>query len=217
MFTDEIYGELSKPFDEIKWKPQMVTYGKEKKPYNRKDNDGNQTQVAGCIAFIDARSVMDRLDSAVGVANWGDSYRHVSIKDKDYRGNVVEQEGVECTLTVFGVSKTDVGMPSQSDGLKGAYSDALKRAAVKFGIGRFLYGYEIRWIPYDGRKLIGVSSEDIQTINDLGEQWQGDGWTDDFVKDVVSKVSNGRANWIEELSIQEGRTMINTLKGKLSD
>jgi len=47
--------------------------------------------------------------------------------------------GVECTLTILGISHADVGTPSQSEELKGAYSDALKRAAVKFGIGSYLY------------------------------------------------------------------------------
>src|SRR5881275_1046881 len=41
------------------------------------------------------------------------------------------------------VTKVDVGGPSEQpdggDRLKAAFSDALKRAAVKFGIGRYLY------------------------------------------------------------------------------
>jgi len=48
------------------------------------------------------------------------------------------------------ISKTDVGSPSEQpdvgDRLKAAFSDALKRAAVKFGIGRYLYRLSAQWV-----------------------------------------------------------------------
>jgi len=46
-----------------------------------------------------------------------------------------------------------VGSPSEQpdggDRLKAAFSDALKRAAVKFGIGRYLYRLPAQWVDYD--------------------------------------------------------------------
>lgn len=83
------------------------------------------------FSYIDARQVMDRLDAVVGMGGWSDSYRQVG-------------DAIECSLTVLGVTKVDVGYPNNPDhpedeALKSAFSDALKRAAVKFGIGRFLY------------------------------------------------------------------------------
>jgi hypothetical protein len=56
---------------------------------------------------------------------------------------------VKCRLTVLGVSKEDVG---EGDSLKAAFSDALKRAAVKFGVGRYLYRLEKQWVDYDPEK-----------------------------------------------------------------
>ena len=87
------------------------------------------------LSYITARQVQDRLDSVVGLGNWSTHY-------------FVHPGGaVECTLTLFGISKADVGYsnnpgdPSREDEpLKAAYSDAFKRAAVAWGIGRFLYG-----------------------------------------------------------------------------
>src|SRR5437867_3501199 len=87
------------------------------------------------IAYIDARAVMDRLDAVVGVQNWKDDY------------TVLPDNSVLCQLSVrFGrtwLTKVDVGSPSEQpdggDRMKAAVSDALKRAAVKFGIGRYLY------------------------------------------------------------------------------
>lgn len=65
-----------------------------------------------------------------------------SLKNKSYASfayNDITYGGVRCTLNVLGVSKQDVGTTSLADQMKGAHSDALKRAAVKFGIGSYLY------------------------------------------------------------------------------
>jgi hypothetical protein len=89
------------------------------------------------IKFINARQVMNRLDEVVGNQNWSTFYRTL-----DEAKHVVE-----CNLMVHGVSKADVGYPNAAEGeknadpepYKSAYSDALKRAAIQWGIGRHLY------------------------------------------------------------------------------
>lgn len=143
-FTPEIQTALAAEFEdsEVGWKPQVTTKGKQKEPITR-----NGVQVAGCTAHIDARAVMNRLDAVVGVGGWSDAY------------TVLNGKNVECTLTVFGVSKSDVGETNDggfADAMKSAYSDALKRAAVKFGIGRYLYDMEMEWLPYDGYKITSL-------------------------------------------------------------
>ena len=99
------------------------------------------------LHYIDARDVMDRLDAVVGELKWSDRYA------------AMDGGAVECTLTLHlegaendWVTHADVGYPNaegDSEPLKGAYSDALKRAAVKFGIGRYLYDYETEWREVD--------------------------------------------------------------------
>lgn len=119
------------PADKIGWKPQAV-----------KNNR------AMAVAYIDARDVMDRLDEAVGPANWQDEYTPLG------------DGSVMCRLSVrFGaewIVKADVGSPSEQpdggDRLKAAFSDALKRAAVKFGVGRYLYSLPHSWHDYDPAK-----------------------------------------------------------------
>ena len=142
-FTMEIQKALAVPFPEsaIKFKPTQTTKGKNKEPIMR-----NGQQVAGCTAHIDARDVMNRLDDVVGVGGWSDDYREIA------NGN-----NVVCSLTVLGVTKTDVGEINDggfADKMKSAYSDALKRAAIKFGIGRHLYSMEMQWLPFDGYRII---------------------------------------------------------------
>jgi hypothetical protein len=97
------------------------------------------------MAYIDARLIQDRLDEVLGVENWEDAYR--ILPD----GSVMCR--LRCKLGDRWITKTDVGSPSEQpdvgDRLKAAFSDALKRAAVKFGIGRYLYRLPASWVDYD--------------------------------------------------------------------
>src|SRR3954447_18820339 len=121
---------LSAPFDlkEVKFKPQVV--------------QGNR---ALALAYVDARAIQDRLDEVLGVEGWQDEYE------------VLPDGSVVCRLRLkIGgewVTKMDVGGPSEQpdggDRMKAAFSDALKRAAVKFGIGRYLYRLPALWCDYD--------------------------------------------------------------------
>src|SRR5262249_60669292 len=97
------------------------------------------------VAYLDARSVMDRLDEVVGTAGWKDDYEPLAD------GSVV----CRLSLKLGGqwIVKSDVGTPNdQSDGadrVKTAFSDGLKRAAIKFGIARYLYRLPKQWLDYD--------------------------------------------------------------------
>jgi hypothetical protein len=129
----EIRRRLADPFppDVMGWKAQTTTQDKQR---------------ALAVAYIDARDVMDRLDDVVGVDGWEDAYAELPA------GVVL------CTLRVrigsIWVSKQDVGgesdQPDKGDKAKAAHSDALKRAAVKYG--RYLYSLPAVWCPYDAQK-----------------------------------------------------------------
>lgn len=74
------------------------------------------------VAYIDARLVVERLNLIVP-DRWHDEYQSIG-------------SGLMwCHLTVDGITRKDVG---EGTG-KGLVSDALKRAAVKFGVGVSLY------------------------------------------------------------------------------
>jgi hypothetical protein len=130
--TDEIRQALAAQFavEEVKVKPQAFSKDKTK---------------AMAVWYIDARTVMERLESVVGLAGWQDEYE------------CLPDGGVACRLRVkLGgewVLHTDVGSPSEQedegDRRKAAFSDALKRAAVKFGVGRYLYRLPRQWVDYD--------------------------------------------------------------------
>jgi hypothetical protein len=83
------------------------------------------------LDYIDARFVMDRLDE-LGPANWQDRYED--------RPNGSVRCGIGINVDGNWVWKWDVGDESDIEADKGAHSGAFKRAGVKWGIGRDLYG-----------------------------------------------------------------------------
>lgn len=116
MASSNTWADLAKRFarEDIYWRPQGGVYSGK----------------VMALAYLDARAVMDRLDDVVGPENWGDSYFETPS------GRII------CALTVNGVTKSDGAGDTAVEGEKGAISDAFKRAAVKFGIGRYLYSDE---------------------------------------------------------------------------
>ncbi len=113
----EIFERLAADFaeGEVKWKPGQ---GKKEMP------------------FVNARVVMNRLDTVLGPENWWDRY-------EEHENSVVCYLSIEFPDGKV-ITKSDAGgfagMADQGDDAKSGYSDAFKRAAVKFGVGRLLYG-----------------------------------------------------------------------------
>lgn len=91
---------------------------------------------ANCVAYIDARDVADLLDEVVGPENWKDQYIKLDGQLFCGIGIAVNREDEYMKEWVW---KWDVGTESEIEKEKGEASDAFKRAAVKWGIGRFLY------------------------------------------------------------------------------
>jgi hypothetical protein len=84
------------------------------------------------LDYIDARFVMERLDE-LGPGNWQDRYED--------RPNGSVRCGIGINVEGEWVWKWDVGDESDIEADKGAHSGAFKRAGVKWGIGRDLYGH----------------------------------------------------------------------------
>jgi hypothetical protein len=108
----QMWGKLAEPFPdaEIKQRPGR----------------GNMT-----FSYVDARAVMQRLDDVVTPAGW------------EFTSSVIPgTDIVHGRLTVAGFVREDYGYPNSDkdeEPIKAASSDALKRCAVMFGIGRHLY------------------------------------------------------------------------------
>lgn len=81
--------------------------------------------------FVDARAIQDRFDEVFGIDNWQVSYEKWGEK------------ATKCTISVFlnerWISKEDGSEESDYSSVKGGFSNSLKRAAVLWGVGRYLY------------------------------------------------------------------------------
>lgn len=130
---------------------------KKELPFKWRVQSANQYG-AKCVAYIDARDVQDLLDDVCGQAGWQSKYT-------EHKGNLFCSIGI---LDKHGtwVWKEDCGTESNIEKAKGESSDAFKRAAVMWGVGRFLYKMELvqldavqhngKWLPsFNGVKLYG--------------------------------------------------------------
>lgn len=133
MLTKEILDRLAEPFaeDAVSWKPAATN-----------NRDRKLATKALAVAYVDARDVIQRLNEVT--FDW--EFRWAE-DGKDVKGS----------LTVCGVTREDTGEQGDSEQgqtRKAAVSDALKRCAVHFGVGLYLYRLEATWVDYDGAKGI---------------------------------------------------------------
>ena len=143
----EMFARLRAPFDVelIRWRVG-----------SRMRSNRNRGQA---LPYLTARLVQDRLDEVMGPENWRNEFTAAPAGG-----------GVMCILSlrVGGewISKADIAQQDEVKddahdpdkdreiAVKGAPSDALKRAAVQWGIGRYLYSFEAPWVNLEQEKFI---------------------------------------------------------------
>ena len=92
------------------------------------------------LVYITARDVMDRLDEVCGVDGWQTDFDFIGdrmickLSIRFYHKTEEVSKFIASLIT-----KSDGADATSIEGAKGGISDALKRAAVQFGIGRYLY------------------------------------------------------------------------------
>lgn len=152
MNNETLTKQLSAPFadSEIEWR--VMRCGKTAKGV-----------WAIIVPYVQSRAIMNRLDEVVGISNWKDSYESLPLDNK---------QGCLCQLSLRiedeWITKTDGADYTNIEATKGGISDALKRAAVKFGIGRYLYSMPEFWArdikegyPDKTQRGINISSKEI--------------------------------------------------------
>lgn len=118
--------ELKRPFSltEIEWRVE------------RAGNTNGKTW-AMVLAYIDNRAIMDRLDAVCGIEGWKNEF--VPLADGAFLCGLSIKFENEWIMKWDGADKT------QYESLKGGISGAQKRAAVNWGIGRYLYALKETW------------------------------------------------------------------------
>lgn len=144
--AQELFDELCRPFaaEEIDWRVGSVTKDKTK---------------GMALAYMDARAVMDRLDGVCGPDGWQCNYLVTGPLAVCNIG--VKMPSGEWIWKADGAGATDV------EGEKGMLSDALKRAAVRWGVGRYLYEMKSPWVELkDGRYIAEGERKKLDQIHE---------------------------------------------------
>jgi hypothetical protein len=127
--TASIFARLAAPFppERVQWRLGAI------------DQDSKRGMA---LAYIDARDVQDRLNEVMGT-HW--QCRYVPMPN----GTTCCEIGLNLdgawVWRANGAGNTDL------EGEKGAYTDAFKRAAVLWGIARYLYGLASPWVAVEQR------------------------------------------------------------------
>lgn len=177
---NEIQEKLKRPFDaqDIEWRVQQ-------------SGEKNGKFWAMVLAYVTNRAIMDRLDEVFGVGGWKNEFLPTPGMD-----------GVMCGISakIDGewITKYDGAENTQIEAVKGGLSSSMKRTAVQFGIGRYLYHLEanfakvvdsdpdaksaktkdnkwFKWIPPEMPNFaLPVTAEQLKLINDLIQKKDAD-------------------------------------------
>ena len=119
-------------------------------------------QNALCVAYVDARAVQQRLDDVCGVEGWQNTY--------DAESGV---SSIGINVDGEWIWKSDIGTESNIEKEKGKASDAFKRAAVLWGIGRNLYSIGEVVLPSNGKQATTKNGQTLFTGKQLTDYING--------------------------------------------
>lgn len=125
---DDIMKKLQEPFDplEIEWRVGVANAEKTK---------------GLALAYVTNRAIQNRLDDVFGCFGWKNEF-------KEWRGNS-QLCGISIKFGEEWITKWDGADDSNMEATKGGLSDAMKRAAYQWGIGRYLYNLPDVWMPLE--------------------------------------------------------------------
>ena len=124
--TPTVEQQLQAPFhpNDIEWRAQQSGI-----------KNGNPWCLV--LAYVTNRAIMARFDNVFGSLGWQNQFR-----------DIPNGKGVECGISVYNnismqwVTKWDAADSTEIESTKGGRSSSMKRAAVQWGVGRYLYSLE---------------------------------------------------------------------------
>lgn len=134
-----------------------------KNPFNPKQlkwrvGATNKEKTKGiALAYIDSRDVMKRLDDVCGPDRWQSKLTRTG-------------DGFTCEIGIkFNdewVWKSNSAGDTKVESIKGGASDAFKRAAAVWGVGRYLYYLPNKWVELENK---GTSDRPILVLKEIPE------------------------------------------------
>jgi len=144
----DIHEALSAPFadSDIEWRLQWA-------------DDDKGTGIA--VPYVTNRAIQARLDKAVGAPGWKNEYLPWHSDGK--------KASQLCGISIYfadrkeWVTKYDGAEDSDIEPIKGGLSDSMKRAAVQWGIGRYLYSMDTVYVETEKRGKTTVIKKTSQS------------------------------------------------------
>lgn len=117
---NDMFEKLREPFpaSDIEWRVQSAG-----------EKDGKVWAMV--LAYVTNRAIMERLDTVVGPAFWKNEYA------KGPEGGILC--GLSIKIDNEWITKWDGAENTEFESVKGGLSSSMKRTAVQWGIGRYLY------------------------------------------------------------------------------
>lgn len=205
----ELETELKKPFtfEEIEWRIGSS--------YER-----NGEVKALALPYVTSRAIMDRLDAVFGLDGWEDEYQPW--------GNNAQLCAITVRIGERTIKKWDGAESTDIESVKGGLSNALKRTAVKFGIGRYLYSFDSIWVRCEVKgktkviardefdttlatfykmqlaKIYGVdSTNNYSNLNINNGQVQSKTNGNNSYSKTNNNYNNAKNNWVKESNEQQ--------------
>jgi hypothetical protein len=130
---ENIMELLRQPFkaEDIEWRIQRQ---------GSKPKGDKITYWAMVLAYVTNRAIMERLDEVCGLTGWQNVFQ------------TAPDGGVLCGISIYDdekkewITKYDGAENTQVEAIKGGLSSAMKRAAVQWGIGRYLYNLDTTFV-----------------------------------------------------------------------
>jgi hypothetical protein len=130
--NQDIITKLREPFSfaEVEAKVQVLTNDKTK---------------GMAVFYVDSRAIQRRLDEVIGPFDWKNQYTQWQGTSQLCGIAIFNAERNEWVGKFDGAENTDI------EAIKGGLSDAFKRAACVWGIGRYLYQIDGVWVEVEKR------------------------------------------------------------------
>lgn len=119
-------SKLKEPFkkEDIEWRLQQ-------------SGETNGRIWGKCLAYVTVRAIETRLDEVCGAENWKNEFK------EGPNGGILC--GISIKIGDEWITKWDGSENTDFESVKGGLSGAMKRSAVQWGIGRYLYDLEEGW------------------------------------------------------------------------
>lgn len=120
------------PTEAIEWRIQSSGFKKDGTPWGK------------VLAYVTNRAIMERLDAVCGPDKWINEFRPLHTN------------GILCGISLLidgeWITKWDGAELTDIEPVKGGLSNAMKRAAVQWGIGRYLYDLGDSWAIFTDKQ-----------------------------------------------------------------